>query len=249
MPETEAFCQEAIRDATGQASFGERPHRAGDWSFNNLGLSGFFMLFSTMPKSALAEKGYYPVGGCGANIAWHTEDDTLPIFDEHNLERDLRAYVTAVVRAVNAPIHPLDFRAAVREFGQTLTRYQEVAGARFDLSPVASEASTLGRALDRFYDHCEELMTLPVADARVRAANAAIRRIARQLVQANFARADRFHHDPAAPIPPLPDLAAVHQLGTGDPVFRGFVQAHLVRGRNRVIWALREARHTADGVR
>jgi len=41
----------------------------------------------------------------------------------------------------------------------------------------------------------------------------------------------------------------VHQLGTGDPVFRGFVQAHLVRGRNRVIWALREARHTADGVR
>ena len=248
MPETEAFCQEAIRDATGQASFGERPHRAGDWSFNNLGLSGFFMLFSTMPKSALAEKGYYPVGGCGANIAWHTEDDTLPIFDEHNLERDLRAYVTAVVRAVNAPIHPLDFRAAVREFGQTLTRYQEVAGARFDLSPVASEASTLGRALDRFYDHCEELMTLPVTDARVRAANAAIRRIARQLVQANFARADRFHHDPAAPIPPLPDLAAVHQLGTGDPVFRGFVQAHLVRGRNRVLWALREARRTADGV-
>src|SRR3989442_14373789 len=100
MPETAAFCQEAIRDATAQASFGERPHRAGDWSFNNLGLSGFFMLFSTMPKPLLAEKGYYPVGGCGANIAWHTEDDTLPIFDEHNLDRDLRAYVTTVVRAL-----------------------------------------------------------------------------------------------------------------------------------------------------
>ena len=107
----------------------------------------------------------------------------------------------------------------------------------------------LERALDRFYDRCEELATLPVTDARVRAANAAIRRIARQLVQVNFARSDRFHHDPAAPIPPLPDLAAVRQLGTADPVVRGFVQAHLVRGRNRLVWALREARRTADEAR
>src|SRR2546426_1187163 len=224
-------------------------HRAGDWSFNNLGLSGFFMLFSTMPKPLLAEKGYYPVGGCGANIAWHTEDDTLPIFDEHNLDRDLRAYVTTVVRALNAPVHPLDFRAAVREFGQTLVQYQGIAGERFDLSTVVAEAGMLERALDRFYDRCEELATLPVTDARVRAANAAIRRIARQLVQVNFARSDRFHHDTAAPIQPLPDLAAVRQLGTADPVIRGFVQAHLVRGRNRVVWALREARRTADEAR
>ena len=25
--------------------------------------------------------GYYPVSGCGGNIAWHTEDDTLEIAD------------------------------------------------------------------------------------------------------------------------------------------------------------------------
>jgi len=246
MPETEAFCQGAIRDATGKPASGERPHRAGDWSFNNLGISGFFMLFSTMPKPLLKEKGYYPVGGCGANIAWHTEGDTLEIFDERNLERDLRAYVTAVVRALNAPVHPLDFRATVREFAETVSRYQEIAGDRFDLTPVAAEIEALARTLDRFYDQCADLATLPVADARVRAANAVVRRLARELVPVNFGRADRFRHDPAVPIPALPDLAAVRQLSTPDPVYRGFLQAHLLRGRNRVVWALREARRVAE---
>jgi hypothetical protein len=246
MPETVAFSQQAIRDATGQPSSGERPHRAGDWSFNNLGISGFFMLFSTMPKALLTAKGYYPVGGCGANIAWHTEDDTLEIFDEANLLRDLKAYVTAVVRALNAPVHPLDFRATTREFAQTVAQYQQIAGEQFDLAPVAEELASLDRALDRFAGHCSELRADPVADRRVRAANAALRRIARELVLVNFGRADRFHHDPAMPIPPLPDLAAVRQLASGDPAYRGFVQAHLLRGRNRVIWALREARRIAE---
>jgi hypothetical protein len=247
MPETEAFCQQAIRDATGRESFGERPHRAGDWSFNNLGVSGFFMLFSTMPKALREAKDYYPVGGCGANIAWHTEDDTLEIFDERILDRDLKAYVTAVVRALNAPVHPLDFRAATREFAQTLAQYQDIAGDRFDLAPVAEELVALERALDRFAGRCSELSSQSVTDPRVHSANAALRRIARELVTVNFGRADRFRHDPAMPIPPLPDLAAVRQLATGDPGYRGFVLAHLVRGRNRVIWALREAARIADG--
>ncbi len=246
MSETEALCQAAIRDATGQPSFGERPHRAGDWSFNNLGISGFFMLFSTMPKRLLAEKGYYPVGGCGANIAWHTEDDTMPIFDEDNLERDLKAYTTAVVRALNAPVHPLDFRAVTREFAGTLAGYQATAGDQFDLSPAAADLAALERSLDGFYRRCEELAGQPVGDPRVRAANTALRGIARRLVTVNFARADRFHHDPAAPIPPLPDLSAVAQLRTADAVARGFVQTHLLRGRNRLIWALREARRLAE---
>ena len=31
---------------------------------------GFFMLLSEMPLDMRAEKDYYPVGGCGMNIAW-----------------------------------------------------------------------------------------------------------------------------------------------------------------------------------
>lgn len=246
MPEAEAFAQAAIRDATQKPSFGERAHRAGDWSFNNLGLSGFFMLFSTMPKPLLEEKGYYPVGGCGANIAWHTEGDTLEIFDEANLSRDLRAYATAVVRALNAPVHPLDFRATVREFRETLATYQEAAGAHFDFSPAVREAEALERALDRFYAHARDLASRPISDVELRAANAKLRDIGRELVRLNFARADRFRHDPAVPVPPLPDFAPAGQLESADPDMRGFIQAHLVRGQNRVIWTLRKTAQIVD---
>jgi len=246
MPEAEAFCQAAIRDATGQPSIGERPHRAGDWSFNNLGLTGFYMLFSTMPTALREEKGYYPVGGCGGNIAWHTEDDTLEIFDEAHLARDLRAYVTTVIRALNAPIHPFDLRAVTREFRATLSAYQTAAGDQFDFRPSRDAVDALETALDRFYALCGELTSRPVADPSVRAANATLRRMRGLLVTLNFARADRFRHDPAVPIPPLPDLAPARQLAGADPVRRGFLQTHLRRGQNRVVWTLREARRLAE---
>ena len=58
-----------------------RPPQAGDYSFNNIGLPSFFMLSSTMPDALREEKDYYDVSGCGGNIAWHTENDTLEIAD------------------------------------------------------------------------------------------------------------------------------------------------------------------------
>ena len=92
---------------TGQSSTRTGRLRAGDCSFNNLGVTTYFMLTSTMPDDLLAEKGYHMVGGCGGNIAWHTEDDTLEIADRDNLLRDMRVYAAAVLRALNAPIAPV----------------------------------------------------------------------------------------------------------------------------------------------
>ncbi|HEY8290905.1 MAG TPA: M28 family peptidase, partial [Thermomicrobiales bacterium] len=66
-PDLGAFTQAVIRDVTGLAAEGERPPRAGDYSFNNLGISGTLMLSSTMPQSVADEHNYYAVGGCGGN--------------------------------------------------------------------------------------------------------------------------------------------------------------------------------------
>jgi Zn-dependent M28 family amino/carboxypeptidase len=89
MDETESFAQSVIRDVTGQESFGERPHQAGDYSFNNIGISSFFMLLSTMPDEERERLGYYGVGGCGANIEWHTEEDLIHIADREILMKDM----------------------------------------------------------------------------------------------------------------------------------------------------------------
>lgn len=249
MPQAEAFCQAAIKDATGKASFGERPHRAGDWSFNNLGLTGFYMLFSTMPKGLLAEKGYYPVGGCGANIAWHTEGDTLEIFDEDNLARDLRAYAVTVARALNAPVHPFDLRALARDMREGLDAYQEAAGTYFNFGPSGEALGRLEEALEGFSRRCAELASRPVRDPDVRAANAILRAVSGKLVRLHYARAERFRHDPATPVPPLPDLAPARALASADPVTRGFLQTHLLRGQNRVVWTLRSAARDIQGTR
>jgi hypothetical protein len=247
-PEAEAFAQRAIRDATGLPALGERPVRAGDYSFNNIGVTSFFMLLSTMPAEARAEKGYYVVGGCGGNIAWHTEDDTLEIADQANLLRDLRAYVVAISRAANAPIHPFDFRVHVADIIATLDRYQQLASERVDLSPAREEATLLAGSLDRFYGGLEIDAGGSLEPAVAARANAAQRALARHLIPINFSRAGRFRHDPALEVPPLPDLAPVRELGSVEPgSHRAHVlQTHLVRGRNRVVWTLRQARRIVD---
>ena len=53
MSETETFISEVIQDVANKKADGERPHRAGDYSFNNIGISSYFMLSSTMtPREA-----------------------------------------------------------------------------------------------------------------------------------------------------------------------------------------------------
>ncbi len=128
MDETEAYCQSVIRDVTGQESRGERPHQAGDYSFNNIGISSFFMLLSTMKDSHREELGYYAVGGCGANIAWHTEEDLIHIADREILEKDIKIYLAAVMGVANATVAPFNFRQTLRTFGRTLDQYQEAVG-------------------------------------------------------------------------------------------------------------------------
>jgi len=97
--ETRAFTEsadiaaQAIRDVIPDAVVKTmRPPQAGDYSFNNIGLPSFLMLSSTMPQALREEKRYYDVSGCGANIAWHTENDTIEIADRDILLKDMRIY-------------------------------------------------------------------------------------------------------------------------------------------------------------
>ena len=39
------------------------------------------MLSSHMSRAELARRGYYPVGGCGGNLEWHHEGDTMEVAD------------------------------------------------------------------------------------------------------------------------------------------------------------------------
>lgn len=239
MAEAEELAKRSIKSAVGQESRGARPIRAGDISFNNLGISTFFMLSSTMPKELLEEKGYYPVGGCGANIQWHSEDDLLWVADKEILLKDIKVYGTAVLRTLNAPVIPLDYRKAASEVTANLVKYQEAAGGTFDLSPAIAAARSLEARVKDFYTRIEA----GVAPAEIAAVNQTLIRLSRVLVSLVYSREGRFRQDPALPVPPIPDLAPVNGLARlpADSHQAKVNKTSLVRGQNKVVQALREA--------
>jgi hypothetical protein len=202
--ETEPLVDAAIQQIAGIVPQMERPARAGDYSFNQIGISSFYMLGSTMTDATRDKLGYYPVGGCGGNIAWHTEDDLIHIADRENLLRDMKMYAASVLRVLNAPVLPFDWRRVTAEFTRTLEKYQAAAGADFDFSPALAEVKRLDAALAAFY-----AMAPANADPgspEARRFNRAQRQLARILVPVNYSRALPFHHDPAMEVPALPDL-------------------------------------------
>jgi hypothetical protein len=245
MSETESFCQAVIRDITGQESSGEgHVLRAGDCSFNNLGVTTCFMLSSTMPQDLVAEKGYYPVGGCGGNIAWHTEDDTMEIADRDNLLRDMRVYAATLLRILNAPVAPFDYRATLTEIDDAVKRYDDTAQPIIDLARTHDAIARLRNTLDAFYEQTSSINAGD--DAAIRAANIAQRAIARVVVNLCYTQDGRFKQDPARAIPAVPDLASALQLSDADADMRHVITNQLRRGQNHVIWELDEVRATVE---
>ena len=199
--ECAALAAEAIRDIVPNAEIAtHRPPQAGDYSFNNIGLPSFFMLSSTMPNALREQKGYYDVSGCGGNIAWHTENDTLEIADRDILLTDMKIYLLSALRIANADVLPFDWSATCDEFLATIAEYQKASQGLADLAPAQGATEALKAALAK-------LDAAPVARR-----NTALMELARILVPVNYTREPRFRHDPAYTVPRLPTLAVAAEL-------------------------------------
>jgi N-acetylated-alpha-linked acidic dipeptidase len=246
MDETETYCADVIRTIAGKELVGERPHQAGDYSFNNIGISSFFMLLSTMPNEHRERLGYYAVGGCGANIAWHTEDDLIHIADRDILLTDIKIYLASVMGVANAVVAPFDFRKTVSTVRASLEDYAVHVAGLVDFSPARTALDALDASLQKFGVHSQRVASLPVGDAVTRRTNRALRRLARLLVPVNYTRGPEFFHDPAETTPALPDLSPALQAAEMSEWDRGFLATHLVRGQNRLVAALRDSRAALD---
>ena len=241
MSEARDFTETVIRDVAAidaDSIETERPPRAGDYSLNNLGITGFLMLSSSMPAEKAAKEHFYTVGGCGGNVEWHTARDTMEVADRGNLLRDMWVYGAAASRVISGGILPFDFRAVTADFATSLAHYQSLAGSVFDYSECTSETHLLAQALDRFYRRSGAASTLSTDDAQSREYNLKIIGLSRLLVPINYARAGTFYHDPALNIPPLPGLAPA-PVATGQ---EGFLRAGILRGANQYRQILSKAR-------
>jgi len=240
MAEADAVCRSSIQDALGLPSTRVRPLRAGDYSFNQIGPTGLYMLLSNIPGEERQRRGYYAVGGCGGNIAWHTVDDLMPVADLEILRRDLMVYLTTIVRIVNAPLHPFDYAAAVDEMHAAVAKYQEAAAGEIDLGPVIHDLARLAADIGAWRVAMDARVSRAPGDHELRrGTNAALRRIARLLVPLNYAKGERFDHDPALKFGTLPRLEPAASLPQAPAEMKPFAKVGLQREVNKVRATLR----------
>jgi len=235
MPETVAAVTAAVQRVTGQTPRAKRPNRSSDYSFYNIGISGAFMASSMMPAAEVDRRGWHRVGGCGGNIAWHTEDDTFQIADKGVLAKDIALYLEAILTFANTEILPFDFRATLRELSAAVDGYVQSAGAWLDLSPVSRALAKLSGKVDSLHASVAQKKLAP------RAANEAMRELSRALVPLNYARGGPYEQDPAVTLPPVPLLSIADDLGIYDKDTIGFALATLLRGRNAALDAIDRA--------
>lgn len=188
-----------------------------------------------MPDTLREEKHYYDVSGCGGNIAWHTENDTLEIADPEILLKDMKIYLLSALRIANAAVLPFNWAATCDEFLGTIAEYQAASKGAADLSPSRAATEALKVALGK-------LDTAPPPRR-----NAVLLELARILVPVNYTREPRFRHDPAYTVPRLPTLAVAADL----PAFaqghqRRCAEVELMRGQNRFVAAMAQARRLVE---
>jgi len=239
MAEAASLCTTAIGDALGARATGMRPLRAGDYSFNQIGPSAFYMLLSNIPIAERQQRGLYAVGGNGGSTTWHTPNDLPGVEDLDILRRDLQVYVTTIARVLNAPIYPFDYGAAIDEMSAAVTQYANRAGREVDLGPVVEDLSRLRGAWTSWRTEAASRADRSAAERR--AVNASLRRLARILVPLNYARGERFDHDAAVKFGVVPRLEAAERLASARDDEKPFIKTSLIRERNKVRAMVRQA--------
>jgi hypothetical protein len=240
MAEAADLCTGAIADALGASATGMRPLRAGDYSFNQIGPTAFYMLLSNIPVAERQRRGYYAVGGNGGSPTWHTPNDLPPVADLAILRRDLAVYLTTIARVVNAPLHPFDYVATVDEIARSVADYAVRSVGEVDLEPVKQDLERLREAIANWRLDAERRVGSGDASDR-RRANATLRRLARILIPLNYSRGERFDHDPAVKLAVVPRLEAASRLASAPASQKPFIRTALVRERNKIRAMLRAA--------
>ena len=236
-PEAHDLVGEAIDDVTGAPYAEQFPFRAGDYSFDNLGITGFFMLSSNIPADIREQRGYHGVGGCGGNSdAWHVSTDTMDKAGEEELLRDIRVYLVSVARVLNADVLPFDHARNAAKLREAVKRYGDTAGDRFDFSPTVDRLDTLEAEIDAFQQAAQAGEIEPMA------ANEAIKSLSRVLTRLYLVERGQFEQDSATSREPFPRFSVARKFEIVDDDEAKFVETQLTREQNTVISELERAR-------
>jgi N-acetylated-alpha-linked acidic dipeptidase len=248
--EVEGFCRGIIERQTGQPHVDvHRPTRAADQAFLANGVPSF----STYPLLPEDHPDRWPWTGGSANAWWwHTEHDTLDKADVGILAQDAQISLTAILALANAELLPFEHISTAREILDVTATLQRSVGEHLDLSPVLTQGRRLSAAALELEKARERASGRP---AKAKVLNRTLMRLSRVLNPVLYSQGGRYHHDPAEWVPAmkasaaqvLPGLSRASALPQLAGQFEyGFLRSQMLRERNRLVTALREAARLAE---
>ncbi|MBS0656095.1 MAG: hypothetical protein JSR46_09985, partial [Verrucomicrobia bacterium] len=225
-----AFGASIIEQHTGQKAKARRMSRAGDMSFNGIGLPAMFMGVSQVPAGD-DETDYVSIAfrkllGGKMPWWWHTSHDTADKIDPEVLLLDTKIYLSTLWRLCHNPLLPMDFRPVVADILDTLQELERIAGGHVNFSLTIKRALRLAELVE---NHS--------------LSNDQMKQLSRLLIPITYTIADRFDHDPGWGMAHLPALSDARRLAELDPTSDDyqFLRTHVVRSQNRLNFALRQA--------
>jgi hypothetical protein len=224
--ELTTLAAEAIKTQTGHGYLGKRKSRSSDDSLPGVGVPSMF--------GALSEQAPGPVKMRNSlGWWWHTPEDLIDKLDEGNLVRDTKVFVHTVGRLVADAVVPLDYVAHAKAMQEELGRIEASLKGRFSLAGLVEGAKTLAT----------NAASVAKSNAGAAKVNAALMKVSRALVPVDYARGDRFTHEPALPLAPWATLDPVRALAktAAGSAAEQHAMVGAVRARNRMAFALREA--------
>src|SRR5690606_5741466 len=109
--------------------------------------------------------------------------------------------------------------------------------------PILEEMEALAGAIRQWRgEAAARIREAGDAAAERRRLNAVLRQLARVLVPLNYARGERFDHDPAVKLGVVPRLEAAATLADAGEEMKPFIRVGLIREANKVRALLRAAR-------
>lgn len=253
-PVLRPFGRAAVTDITGKdvaegGLRGEgniyRPFRAGDSAFQGIGMPAISGGIPGLPPDHPDRRPY--VGGSGGGWWWHGPEDTIDKVDMDVLVRDTQIKMALLMRLTNAPVIPYRFAGLVSGFRDAVESIQAEAGSHFDFTPCLERLRRL-RSLTRQVDSVTRQIRIAPDDIRI---DYNILLLSRVLHSALYTELGPYEQDFAGPLPVLPSLDPARKLAAMDPKSDeyGFLKAHLIRERNKIVHALDMALERADALR
>ncbi|MEM7132709.1 MAG: M28 family peptidase [Chloroflexota bacterium] len=242
------FGEAVINELTGQTARANRMSRAGDMSFNGIGIPALFMTVSAVPFNP--DNANYVTEAAGKLLGaampwwWHTSEDTMDKVDLDVLVLDTQIYLSTMWRLCNDAILPMEFVPVIEDIRQTLLALQESVGEHLDLSQASSRADALLTHVKTLSGQRDELnQQSGFSEQQLMRINEPLKALSRLLIPITYTAAGHFEHDPAWPMPHIPLLKDVPMLAQLDPNSDEyhFLRTQLVRNLNAVSFALRQA--------